>query len=831
MTAATGAKRDWREQVSDWCLDLRHSGRSLARTPGVTTVIVVMLALGIGASTAMFGILDTLFLSPPLHVVDATGVIRLWLRENSVTGQQITHDVADYSTYAALSGLHSVASVAAYTPPSMQLLDRGPSSRRAKVSAVTGGFFAFLGVRQFAGRLLTGTDDSASAVPVAIVSYGYWKRHFAGRVEGLGSTIMLDDVTYTVVGIAPSGFSGPEPNAADIWVPVQIAGAAARGPLWRDGNAGGVRLVVLARPLRGVSASAVADEATNVLRASRADQRRNSGVQVLAGSILPDRKPGGVSKGSQLPLAVGGVAAVVLLIACANATNLLLLRAARRRREIAVRHALGAAGWRLVRPLVIESVILAVAAGLAAAWIAEFGTSVLQAALVPQNSWAQSGLGVRSLVFTAAIVLVIGLLVGVTSAWQAGRSRSLDDLKAGPRAARVTRSTTRGVLVVGQAALSLTLLVGAALFLRSFLDARRIHLGFDLDRLLIAELQPEDRRNHAPVPDGSVGALADRVRRLPGVVDVAISTNGLMSSWGGAALQVPGLNTLPRGGMFYANAVSPNYFEVAGIRLVRGRSFTRADRPGTARVAVVNQTMASVLWPGEDALTKCLMVGPNARECTTVVGIVEDAHERGIGYRQAPMRQYYLPLAQESLDGANRTLLARSSVSPSSLVSAVSREVTALFPNLPRESVRTLLDLFEPQIRPWRVGLGLFGAAAALAMLLASVGLYSIVAFDVRLREHEIGIRRALGAETWRLTVMVLKRGAALVSAGLALGLALSVWGSRLLEPLLFEGRGARDPVALLLAVGVLGAASVAATVIPVQLAARADPLLALQAD
>ena len=818
--------------IADLPQDLRHAFRALSRAPGVTAAVIAMLALGIGANAAMYGILDTLFLRAPVHIVDPAGVTHLWIRQKSFFGSgSLLRPGMDFNWYTALQKLRTAALTAAYTSSREQRLGHGPDAEKSKVSFVTGNLFAFLGVRPALGRLLTPTDDSAGAPPAAVIGYDYWRRRFDGQRSAIGKTFTLSDVVYTIVGVAPEGFSGPEPDAADVWVPVQIAGPADHGPRWRESMAGGTPLNVLARARAGLKPVAVADEATTVLRALSQGPYGDPKLQVLPGSLLPTRTPDGLGRGTQLPLVVAGVSLIVLLIACANAANLLLLRAAGRRREIAVRRALGASEARLSRLLVTESVALCAIAGAGAVGVALVAGRILRVTLLPRYSWAAGSLGGQVVLFVVAVALLIGLAVGFIPVWQSARADAVNDLKAGARSAPRARSPVRTSLLVIQAALSLALLVGTALFIRSFNDARHMDLGFDLDRLVSVVLNHESARDWwSPLPQAAVTQLADRVRVLPGVDAVAISTGGLMSSWGATSVKVPGLEKLPQGDGPYVNGVTPNYFAVVGLKMQRGRAFTEADGPGP-KVAIVNAAMAQVFWPGQEPIGRCLVIGDSAA-CSTVIGIVEDARERGVNTSGLPpMRQYYVPLEQEPMKGAFRSLVIRTAGSPARLVVPIQREVAVLFPELPRDRVTSVADIFAAQIRQWRVGTGLFGCAALLAVLLAAIGLYSVVAYGVRMREQEFGVRRALGAQTWDLVEMVLRQSLVPVAAGLVVGVGLALWGSKFVAPLLFEGHKPRDPAAFVAAVVVLLLASLAASIIPARLAARVDPRIALQAE
>ena len=519
---------------------------------------------------------------------------------------------------------------------------------------------------------------------------------------------------------------------------------------------------------------------------------------------------------------------VVLLIAMANVANLLLLRAVARRRELAVRTALGAGRWRVGRLLVVESMMLAAVSALAAGAVAAAAGRVLRVTLLPRYNWASAPIDGHVLLFAGLAALTIGLVTGLVPAIQAARASGLDDLRSGVRAARAARAPFRSALLVLQASLSLVLLIGAALFYRSFIAARNVDIGYARDRLVTVNVSGGTFARPVPVNPAALAAMDARLRALPEVVGVALGTSTPLGGSLAISLRIRGTE-LPRMSGPYMNAVSANFFPVADLAVVAGRGFTDADQERAPKVAAVNEVMARLVWPGRSPIGECLYVGAGANECATVVGVVEAPVEFGLSNREGTA-QYYVPLAQftDQVVASRRTFLVRSSGDPGRLVRPALGE---LFPDLNRDRVRSLADAFAPQIRQWKIGTGLFAAAAALALLLSAVGLYSVIAFSVRQRRFEFGIRRALGAQATDLVRLVVKQGFVLAAAGVVIGLLAALWAGRFVAPLLFENRSSRDPAAMAVATAVLLLAALLASLLPARDATRADPREALQAE
>ena len=835
--------------------DIGSAFRMMRRNTGYTCAVVLTMALGIGLNAPMYEMLSRLFLQAPPHVENPQSVHRLWLSERYdsddrgvFTGPAVARDSMQWLEFAALNSEDALGDSVAGHAVRFMPNGQGQHAEILRVSWVTGGFLNLLGTVPARGRLIGPDDDDPAAQPVALISDGYHRQRFRSAEEALGGTLSLDDITYVIVGVMPPDFSGPEPNAVDVWLPLEHAATARRDDNWKRLGTG-FYLTPFVRLAPGTTVEAAGVAATVALRAARADSRFSESLDpeasVALGHILRTRGPSSLRRQMRLPLIVGGVTLIVLLIATVNMSNLLMLRVAARRRELAVRCALGAGRWGVGRLLAVESLVLAALSGAAALAVAAVADGVLRHTLLPGHRWANESLGVTVIGFTGVTVLAIGLTAALVPAFYAARSRGIEKL-ASSRGAPALRTPVRASLIVVQAALSLVLLSGSAIFYRSFEAARQVDVGYEKEHLLTVTV--ENHRGDArlsnsgffrtsPLDEGAVSFLETRVREVPGVLDVAQGTSSPMA--GGAmvgGLRIEGFQRLPFRTGPYVNLTTPDFFHVAGLDIREGRSFTEWDREGTRKVAVVNTTFAQQAWPGQTALGRCLFVGTGG-DCTTVVGVVESALDWGL-LETDREPGYFLPISQTSSDPAlsgwgsiQRTLVVRTAGNPGPTVEPVLNVLAELFPDLPAHYVESLPAVFASRIRTWTIGTGLFGAAALLAVLLAAIGLYAVIAFGVRQRELEFGIRRALGARASRLLRMVLARGFWLAAAGVVGGALAALWAGRFVEPLLFDGRTPRDPLAFTVAALVLLAIAVMASYLPARRAARADPRRALEAE
>ncbi|MGH7568094.1 MAG: FtsX-like permease family protein [Gemmatimonadales bacterium] len=523
------------------------------------------------------------------------------------------------------------------------------------------------------------------------------------------------------------------------------------------------------------------------------------------------------------------VAAIVLLIACANVANILLARAVQRQREIAIRRAMGAGQRDLARQLLTESVLLALAGAGGAVLVALWTGPVVRAFLLRDVPAAATAVDERVLLFTAAIALFVGVLTGLAPALQVGREDLTHALKSGAGEGRFQRSKLRSLLLVGQVALTLALLVGAGLFARSLRSVVKIDLGFEPERVLTATMDLAAAGVSRADANALYLRMLERVQAVPGVEHAAAAV-GSPFGWSHAMrVSEPGRDSLPRlksGGPYY-QAVTADYFRTMGTPLLRGRGFTPADRAGAPGVVVINETFARLVWPGEDPVGKCVRLG-SSRECREIVGVVPAAKRFAV-IEEVTMH-LYLPLPQSDFSAPISALLVRPVGRPDDMVAAVQREMQGVQSNLPFARVVPLADLAAPSIRPWRLGTAMFGLFALLALVLSAVGLYGVLAYTVGQRTHELGVRIALGAQQDDVLRLVVGQGVRMAGLGIAVGAIVALLGGRAVASLLY-GVSPHDPTVLSVAGGVLLAVAVLASYLPARRATKVDPMVALRTE
>jgi len=807
--------------------DLRYSLRTLARSPGLSFAAVLTLGLGIGANTAMFGVVDRLFFRPPAHVIDPDRVVRIYVTTTMPPFGTNTMSIGTYPRYQDFRDrVRSFATVAAYGGRGFSL-GLGPQAERVTGKLVTGSFFPLLGVRPELGRFFGPDEDSlGNPAHVAVLSREFWKRRFGEDRAVLGTTLQLGRSGYTVIGVAPRGFAGIDLDLPDVWLPFSAAAPEVHGPdafgsrsFWLSG--------VIARLRPGVNAAPAAAECTAIYR-SRFVQSGDSTATVSLGSVHEALGP---TVGSDVKLSVwlAAMCAVVLLIACANVANLLVARAVHRKREIAVRLALGASRGRMVRQLLAESAVLAVLGGCAALLVTIWVGPVLRAALLPDAA-AGAVLDTRILLFTSLVVGATTVLAGLAPAYEASARDLSSALKSGEREGTFPRSATRTAMMVGQVALTLVLLTGAGLFVSSLRHVQGLRLGFDSDRLIVASFDLRVLGYKRAEINALYQQMRDRVKALPGVSGASLAIGDPFRNFYAVSLDVPGLDSLQRVKTRgpYVAAVTPEYFRTMGTSVRRGRAFTATDIPGAQRVAVVNETMARLFWPGDDPVGKCLKIGGRMSPCTEVIGVVEDTRQGRV--TDDMLVQYFIPLAQADsvMKGPVTALLVRTEGQGEALVPAVRREVQATSAELPYPIVDPMPRLFAWQLRPWRLGSALLSLFGALGLLLAAIGLYGVLSYVVSQRTQEMGVRIALGAGRREILELVMGQALRVLVWGVALGVAGALAAGRAIASLLY-GVTPHDPLVLSVVIVILGAVAAVASYLPARRATRVDPMVALR--
>jgi predicted permease len=811
--------------------DLRYALRGLRRNPGFTAVVVVTLALGIGANAALFTVVDRLLLRPPAGVVDPGSVARVYIHETFPGSAPITRRHTMYAEYPALrAATRSFAAVATYMPGSSTTLGTRTDAGARKVNGagVSASFFPLLGLHPALGRFFAEDEDRIPrGAQVAVLSYGLWLERFGADRGVLGRMIRLDDKPYTVIGVAPEGFSGIDLSTVDVWIPLSVDASDAFGPTWYQyGRAYSFGVLMRLRPT--VPTGQASAEATLALRRSRVGHpHMDQQARVELGSIIAARGPGDTVKAVSIMERLIGVAGIVLLIASANIANLLLARATRRRREIAVRLALGISRARLVGQLLTESLLLAFLGGAAALLLAFWGGTLLRALAFPRVTWAGPPLDTRVLLFTAAITLVTGVLAGLAPALHASRPDLTRALKEGWRARLARPSAMRSGLLVVQAALSVVLLVGAGLYVRSLEHLRSVDLGLDAGSLIIVSADLNAGFSSAD-RDARYQRMTERLRALPGVAQASLAASAPLQSRMYYALSVPGKDSLPRGNGPYFYAATPDFLRTLGARMERGRDFTPADGAGAPRVAIVSSTMARTVWPGESALGKCLKIGGDTVPCTEVVGVVHDVHVDRVV--EDPAMSYFVPLAQAPPNIKARSIVIRGSGDPSTLLAPIRTVLRSMLPAGTEPNIYVPTQFIGRELRPWRLGVLTFGAFGTLALAVAAVGLYSVVSYAVVQRTHEMGIRLALGARGTDVARLVIGQSVRVMLVGLALGAAIALAAGKLIAALLYA-TSAHDPLVFAVVSVTLLVVTVAASVIPARRATRVDPAVTLREE
>jgi len=818
--------------LDDLVSDTRHALRGLRRSPAFAATVILTLGLGIGANAAMFSVIDRLMLRPYPDLRDPASVHRVYVRftERGVTRFTPRMPYPQYLDFRRWTS--SFSQYAAFTTRTLAI-GTGIAAREQPVGVVSASLFDFFDAPPALGRYFTAAEDTTpSGAAVAVLGYRYWKDAFAGRADAVGQVLLVGSTPLTIIGVAPDGFVGVSDSVPPaLYLPLTTY-AGAQVPQYDSGYwSEWLEMIVRRKP--GVSLTqAAADLSAAELKSWRAKAAvlpigpdSIAHPAAIAGAMRPGASPD-PSLQTRTALWVSGVALIVLLIACANAANLFLSRALRRQRETAVRFALGVSRGRLARQALTESIALSligVAVGLVIAQWASAGM---------RHLWTdQPGLDVltdwRTVSAAAVVALGSGLLTGLLPALFAGRGDLTAGLKAGAREGTYRRSRTRAALLITQGALSVVLLTGAGLFVRSLDHARSMWLGFDPDPVLIAERNMRGLKLDSAANARLGAELLAAAQALPAVEHAARVTTVPFEGAIGTGLFVPGVDSTQRLGMFTFQDLSPDYFATMGTRILRGRAFTAADKAGAPLVAVVEESMARVLWPGQDAIGQCMHVGSSDEPCTTVVGIAEDAVQRnllGTGHYQ-----YYLPIAQSDPPiGFGLLLRLRGDVGAQQ--EEVRRALQRVMPGESYITVKPLADLVDASRRSWQLGAAMFTAFGVLALLVAAIGIYGVIGYDVTARMHELGVRVALGAKSRHLLRLVVGQGLRVAATGVGLGLLLAWLLSRWVEPLLFH-EPARDPAVYGIVAGVMLAVAVAASVPPALRAVRADPNDALRAE
>jgi macrolide transport system ATP-binding/permease protein len=814
--------------------DLRYSARMLMKHPGFTIVVVLTLALGIGANTAIFSLANAV-LFRPLHVAEPERVMSLYSIAQDGT-QSNRFSWLDYLDHRERNEVFSGMSAQMQT-----LLTFGERDQVEQIfgEVATGNYFSLLGLRTILGRTFNADEDQPGAEPVTVISFNFWQRRFGGDPSVIGRTVHFNGELFTIIGVLQAGYTGTRViPAVEAWVPLQRSGTWL-GPDWQT-NRAAPSLQVVGRLKPGVTreqAQAAMTVVTRQLAQAYPTTNKAIGVALERTSLAEGRRRSMISTFLTILLAVTGL---VLLIACANVANLVLVRSIGRQRELAVRQALGASRARLVRQFLTEGVLLALLGGATGLLISVYAASrLLDFNPVPTFPLKfDLSVDLRVLGFSLLVSLLTGLLLSLAPLMRLKKFDLLSALKEDARsgASNPQKARLRNFLAVGQTALSLVLLIGAGLLLKSLQNMQEAEPGFDPNNVIAMDFDLSLKGLNEEQGRRYYQTMLERISALPGVESVSLSNRApldISTPTLGAQIEghfpPPGKENIPLS--FYR--ITPGYFQTMKISLVKGRDLTARDNERSPRVAIINETLARQFWPTEEVIGKRFRVAAQsvriAGEINTegeveIIGVAKDSKYRTLGEDPTPL--VYLPFWQNYNDGM--ALLVRSAGAPKQMIRTVQGELLLLDKQPQGFFARTMHEHMAVVLAPGKIAATLFGLSGLLALLLASIGLYGVISYSVRQRIQEMGIRMALGARPSDIFKMVVGQGLRIALVGIAVGLAAALALTRFLSSLLFAV-SATDPVTFGAASLLLVVVALLACYLPARRATKVDPLVALR--
>ena len=813
--------------------DIRYGVRTLIKTPGVTLMVIIALALGIGANTAIFSVIDAVLLRP----LPYEGSDRLvLLSESTPTGDEMSLAYPNFSDWRSQN--HVFEKIGVYNRQNYNLTGAGEAERIITGQA-SADLFSALRANAALGRVFTNEEDKPGAAPVVVLSYALWQRRFGGQTSIINQAVTLDGKSYTIVGVMPQGFQFP--SRVEMWVPV---GQLSQDSVWQQ-RANHMGLYAVARLKQGVTLTAAQADMENIaLNLEKQYPDTNAGNRVKIQPLIEVF----VSDIRRALWVLFAAVAFVLLIACANIANLLLARASARQKEMAIRSAMGAGHWRLARQLLTESVLLALVGGAFGLLLAVWGVDLIlyiSPDAIPRAK--EISLNWQVMLFTLGVSFFTGILFGLVPALQSGGIDVHGTLKETGRGV-TRRHWLRSSLVVVEMAMTLVLLIGAGLMIRSFYRLQNVTPGFSYEHVTTFNVSlPRKRYATEAQRADFYKRLLDNTRVLPGVETTAaasglpLGNNGWQTSFAVADRPLPPLNQFP---LMSACLVTPDYFKSMSIPLKAGRYFTdRDDRSFLAgkdlsklndddrtmaglNSIIIDEEFARRYWPNEDPLNKQLKLGINGKGPTvTVVGVVGRVRMDGLRWDSNRVQGYF-PYAQ--ILGNDMTVIVKSVSDPNQMIAAVRQQVSAVDPNQPIYNIRTMNEIRAENVAPERLNLALLGLFAGVALLLAIVGIYGVMSYTVTQRTHEIGIRMALGAQAIDVLKLITRNGMRLALIGIAIGLGGAFALTRLMTTLLF-GVTPTDVSTFATVSALLIAVAVLACYIPARRATKVDPLVALR--
>lgn len=825
------------EWLGNIAQDVRYALRGLKRNPVFAVAVVTILALGIGANATMFGIVDRLLLRAPEFLISPERVQRVYLSRIE-NGERFYSPSTSYRRFRDLTDSSRTVEVAAgvWSPT---LAVGAQNAREYRVTYASASYWQLFDIRPALGRFYSASEDvAANPADVAVISYAWWQSQYGGADSVLGTRVRIGRLDYAIIGVAPKAFVGLGPQFPIAWVPLASGSQNSfpgngRNRWYETYGMNWMQTVVRRKP--GVSIEVTAADFTNRFQrsyqASRVLEPGRSPIESVKplaeiASVLVARGP---NRATEVKVAIWlvGVAVIVLLIACANVGNLMLARAIQRQREIAVRLALGISRSRLTLQIIVESTVLALLGGVAGLAVTEWGGRLLRATLLTDGATTSVVSDWRTPLFTLVVAIAVGVLTGMIPAWRSGRSSLALSLKSGGREGNYQRSRLRSSLLVVQAAMSVVLLVGAGLFVRSLQKLQSTRLGFDADHIVWVSPQWRGVRMDSTRRSAFFDEVLRTAKTLPGVESASYGVSVPFATEWEEPLFVAGIDSVNNRGAFELQVVGPEFLSMMGTRLISGRVIGSDDGPGTPPAIVVSESMARELWPGQNVLSKCVRIGADTNPCRAVVGVVEDIKSTSLTDKE--QWQYYLPRSQYDAGDVGEVFVrvrGSASVEAERLRVALQK----LMPGDSYLSVKSLDQVVDPERRSWQLGAVMFSVFGSLALLVAAIGLYSVISYTVAQRTREMGVRVALGAQSADVVRMILRQSVSLSAVAVVVGIAIALGASKWVEPLLFE-TSPRDPVVYASVAGVLLLVALVAALAPALRAARVDASVALRSD
>jgi predicted permease len=810
--------------LQDGAHDIKFALRQMRRSVLGTFVIVITLGLGVGANATMIALADRLLMQPPPGLQDASRIVRLFSRSQSADGRLVGGKLTNFPVLRELErSVPAFDAVAGYAGVTLSL-GAGETAVRIRATMVSNSFFAVIGMKPAIGSVFgySGSNAQTQSVPLVILSDGFWRRQFGSSPRIIGMPLHIGDATFTVAGVAPAGFRGLEAAAPDVWLPVEAAVASLKIPIDLNDRVT-VWLNVVAHLRAGATLAVAEAQASPIWAADRGGNKVAARV-ILASSILA-RGPD-APKEVRVAFWLTGVSLLVLLLVAANVSSILLGRGLSRRHEFAIRYAIGASRARIARQTLVEAIMLTTIGGITAVGVAAVCGKLLAHAFVFDVGDGRVGMHVVGLIAVVGVVTVV--LIGAGPMLQATSGSLLNSLVSDSVIGRGKTRPTRTALLAAQAALCTTLLTVAGLFAVSLRNVERLDLGVDLNHTLVARFDIGGLALSKSAVDTAYDEMVARVLALPGIKKVAFAQDNPYRGGRAVAIHPPerdqdyywhvGVPEIPM-----LAAVGPGYFETVGARSLRGRDFSQRDSRDSPPVAIINDPLANILWPGQDPLGRCVYLPLRAEErggnCVTIVGVLKGFWKYDILNRD--VLAVYIPLVQDPRPvGGTRpnALYIRTAGNASEVAANVRHAIQGIRRDLPAVSVASMASVVEPEQRPWRFAATVFTLFGILALAVAGIGIFGVVAFAVTQRAREIAVRRALGARGADIIRTVAGESISAVVAGLILGLAIAVASGGWIQGLLFE-TSASDPLVLMAVVGALLAITTLALTVPLRTA------------